>query len=200
MGQFRGDEPAGLVKIHNRTRSIDLMLPGILQSLSIDGEVLIENQSSEGGSASQKIVRGWGDKTVSLSYLLLDDEKETGETANQKLTRLEKLFMKHRDGVPDIYTLTNEHIQARNVSEVIFGKLSSSRSLGKCAVSLSFCEYLAPQGVNNTAGSGGSNDSNSNDNSNSNTNDSDDFVKEQENMWTQGFKKSMNMLGVEDPP
>lgn len=177
------------VKLHNDTRDIDFIIPGIFKSLSVGGKVLIDSQSKEGEGKEKdkggaKMCRGYDDKTVSLRMALLNDDELT---AYEKLTRLESVFMKTKDNVPDIFTLISEHLKARNVQKCIFTSLNSSESNENdlIEIELEFTEFIPPQ----------SKDSIVNKESKKDSKDKD-FVKNEDNAYSKGMKKALESLGV----
>ncbi|SFB88585.1 hypothetical protein SAMN02745150_01193 [Brevinema andersonii] len=116
---LKADDSSGIIKLG------DVMLPGVFQSLSVNGEILIDSSNSEGNQTPRKVMRGFQDKKVSLRLLLLPTENTT---VYEALEELETLFHDANSGVPKVYTLINKHTMARNIGKVIFQSLSSSEN------------------------------------------------------------------------
>lgn len=119
----------------------DFRLPGAFQSLAVNGEVIIDSSNSAGNNKPRKVMRGYADKVISLSLVLVDD---ADYTVYDQLEELEHLFRRLNGGVPKIFTIANEHLIARGITQVIFKGLSSSESAGSSTieVSLSFEEFI----------------------------------------------------------
>jgi hypothetical protein len=119
-------------------------LPGILQSLSIDGKVRYDEQKVDGASGKSKTPQGWEDQTVKATLVLLtDDESDCYE----KLSRLAPFFRQPDDKAnPQIYTLANRHSQTRGIRQVVFDQLSSAESNASdtIQVTLGFVEHRPP--------------------------------------------------------
>ena len=101
-------------------------LPGLLQSLTIDGKVRYDEQKVDGQSGKSKTPQGWEDQTVKATLVLqTDDESDCYE----KLARLAPFFRKpDARANPQIYALANRHSQTRGIRRVIFDKLESTES------------------------------------------------------------------------
>ena len=114
-------------------------LPGIFQSLAINGELIIDS-SGAGGSGVRKILRGIGDNKVAISLVLLG-----GAGAYVQLEELETLFRTVNDHVPKYFTIAHPHLTARKITNVIFKGLASSEGCAsdKIEVTLQFEEFVA---------------------------------------------------------
>jgi hypothetical protein len=117
-------------------------LPGILESISINGKLLFETAQLEGRSGSVKIVQGWEDSTVAIELLVLDDT-ESKKSRFQALKEITSIFKQVKDGVPDVYVLQHPAVEAWQVRSVLFSDLKSTEKRGRqqIVVSLSFVEY-----------------------------------------------------------
>jgi hypothetical protein len=117
-------------------------LPGILESIAVNGKLLFENAEIEGRSGSVKIVQGWEDSTISIDLLLIDDT-ERRKTRFDFLKEITSVFKKIDDGKPTIYTLQHPVFDAWQVRSVLFSDLKSTEKRGRqqITISLSFTEY-----------------------------------------------------------
>lgn len=155
-----------------------ISLPGILQSISIGGEILWDTAGDK-GSKDKKITKGYKEKIVTINLILLREisrtslhilDKIIGENPNtpyKVLEELERLF-KETEGVlegskpsaeeavsimPTIYVITNDHINSRGINAVCFTSLNSSENSAKdyITVSLTFEEFdFTTYGVSDT--------------------------------------------------
>ena len=85
------------------TTSTPILLPGVLQSISIGGEILWDNSGST-GNENKKVAKGYKEKTVTINLLLLGEKSKTTfhildkiigdnpKTPYQVLKELEGLF------------------------------------------------------------------------------------------------------------
>jgi hypothetical protein len=119
-------------------------LPGLLQSLTIDGKVRYDEQKVDGASGKSKTPQGWEDQTVkAVLVLLTDDESDCYE----KLAALSPFFRQpDAKANPQIYTLANRHSQTRGIRQVVFDQLSSAESSASdtLQVTLGFTEHRPP--------------------------------------------------------
>jgi hypothetical protein len=119
-------------------------LPGLLQTLTIDGKVRYDEQKVDGHSGKSKTPQGWEDQTVKATLLLLTDE---ASDCYEKLAALTPYFRKPDDKAnPQIYALANRHSQTRGIRRVIFDHLESSESSRDdvIKVTLGFTEHRPP--------------------------------------------------------
>lgn len=119
-------------------------VPGILQSLTIDGKVLYDEQKVDGQSGKSKTPQGFEDQTVKATLVLLtDDESDCYE----KLALLAPFFRKTDEHAnPQIYALANRHSQTRGIRRIVFDKLESSESNTSDTIkaTLGFTEHRPP--------------------------------------------------------
>lgn len=122
----------------------DTELPGILTELRVDGKVRFDQQKKDGSSGKKKTPKGFEDSDVMVTMLLLTDSESQ---CYEKLEQVSGLFRKI-DGKanPQIYTVTNRHLLARGVRQVVFSKLQSSEnnSTDEIRVTLGFIEHNPP--------------------------------------------------------
>ena len=128
----------GIVRLGGET------LPGLLESLSIDGEVRYDEQKVDGQSGNKKTPKGFEDQVVTATMTLLtDDESDCYE----KLARLSPFFRKTGETAnPEIYDLVNRHATARGIRRIIFDKLKSAENnrTDTITATLGFTEHLPP--------------------------------------------------------
>ena len=119
-------------------------LPGLLQSLTIDGKVRYDEQQVDGASGKSKTPQGWEDQTVKAALALLTDDDSD---CYEKLAKLAPFFRQPDDKAnPRIYTLANRHSQTRGIRQVVFDSFSSieSNASDVIQVSLGFTEHRPP--------------------------------------------------------
>ncbi|MEM4711167.1 MAG: hypothetical protein QXL18_04420 [Candidatus Woesearchaeota archaeon] len=130
-------------KVLIKTKDKDEYLPGIVESISIGGSIIYEKQETDDKN-KRKVLLGYDDKTISIT-LKLFSEKINGETIDiyNQLAKLEKLFKKSENSVPQIYTFIHPMAKARGISKVLFQKLESSESIDKniINVTIDFIEF-----------------------------------------------------------
>jgi hypothetical protein len=140
---LRIDNAAGIIKIGSPPEE----LPGILESIKINGSLLFENAEIQGRSGKVKVVQGWDDAAVSISLSLIDGQ---GKTRWDCLKLISGVFKKIADnGKPEIYTLNHPMINAWGAKRLLFSSLQTSenRTMRKISVSLDFVEYDSSAGV-----------------------------------------------------
>ena len=119
-------------------------LPGILDSLKVNGKVRFDEQKVDKSSGKKKTPQGWEDTDISLSLYLPTDEAGTCYDKREVLNG----HFKKTDGKanPTIFTVTNRHLLARGVRRVIFSRLDSSEDnkTDEIRASLAFVEHNPP--------------------------------------------------------
>ena len=101
-------------------------VPGIMQSLTVDGKVRFDEQKVDGASGKKKTPQGFEDCEITVSlYLTTEDES----SCYDKLQKLSAMFGKV-DGKanPQIYNVANRHLLARGIRQVVFSSLQTSES------------------------------------------------------------------------
>jgi len=124
-------------------------LPGIVESVSINSSLIVENAPVQGRSGKTKIVQGWDDADLKIKLILLD-EPEPGQTRWELLGRITGIFKKaDKDGKPEVFTLGHPMIGAWKTARFLFSSLETSenRTQRKVAVSIEFTEYESHAGV-----------------------------------------------------
>lgn len=119
-------------------------LPGVLTSLSIDGQVKFDEQNIDGLSGKNKVPQGWEDHAISATLILLTDDISD---CYQKLAQLSPFF-KDTDpkANPQIYAFASRHGQARGVRMVVFDRLETRESNKDNTIqaTLKFTEHRPP--------------------------------------------------------
>ena len=122
----------------------DSFIPGIFQKLSIDNEVKYDQKSVSGSSGTKKQAVGFEDATVSVTYLLQNDEQST---PYQKLQELVALFRSmDKSAKPQIYNIVNEHTAAFGIDRVLFKGIRTNEDNRKdyITATLDFIEWEPP--------------------------------------------------------
>ncbi|MGL5253800.1 MAG: hypothetical protein ACRC9L_02080 [Brevinema sp.] len=137
------DIKTGKIQLNGQT------MPGIFQNLTVNGELIIDKNSSAGSNKVRKIMRGFGDNRISIQLSLIDKNNLTGlftgnSSIYKQLEELENLFRTVNNTKPMCFTINHEHLNARKISKVIFRGLSSSESNSseKIDVVLQFEEFI----------------------------------------------------------
>lgn len=97
-------------------------LPGLIKSLEIKTDTLVEEQEIEGSPIKPKQALGYEDSKI-IVELIVDDGPT--ETRWEKLGRIHTIFRRPDQERPYRYTIVNEHTAAYGISEVVFKSLSS---------------------------------------------------------------------------
>lgn len=117
-----------------------VILPGLIKSIEVKDDALIEEQSVEGSSIKAKQAEGYEDAKVMIE-LILEDGPDA--TKKEKLEKIQNLFKKAGQEKPVVHEIINEHTAARRVKKVIFKSLNSKEESKKeqLTVSLEFWSY-----------------------------------------------------------
>jgi len=101
--QIREDSEESKIFLKNTFTNDNIILPGVLQSISIGGEILWDNSGST-GKENKKVAKGYKEKSVTINLLLLGEKSKTtfhildkiigekSKTPYQVLNDLERLF------------------------------------------------------------------------------------------------------------
>lgn len=118
------------------------ILPGVVQSISVNGVAQVDKASSNQGTA--KSSRGLANKTVGITLLLVDG---ITEKAYAQLEELEKIFKDANEGLPKVFAIKNSHIKGRGIENMLFQSFSSSESSAgeEITVHLNFEEFTAAE-------------------------------------------------------
>lgn len=119
-------------------------LPGILTSLRVSGKVRFDEQQVDGSSGNKKTPQGFEDADINLGLVLLTDDIST---CYEKLEEINAVFRGlDSKANPKIYDVTNSHLSARGIRQVVFSDLSSSEDdrSDDMTVRLSFVEHNPP--------------------------------------------------------
>lgn len=117
-----------------------VVLPGLIKSIEIKDDALIEEQEVEGSTAKAKQVTGYEDAKVTIELTLEDGVDITKE---EKLAKIQNLFKKASQSKPTTHEIINQHITARRIKKVIFKSLSTKEENKKqqLSVTLEFWSY-----------------------------------------------------------
>lgn len=117
-----------------------ILLPGVMQSLDIKDDALVEEQAVEGSSVKAKQAQGYDDAKITIELLLIDGP---ASTAQQKLNIIQNLFKRAGQEKPIVHEIVNEHTAARRVNKVIFKSLGTKEDSQKkqLTASLEFWAY-----------------------------------------------------------
>jgi len=120
----------------------ETLIPGIIKSLSVNGEMVIDKAKAEGASGQQKTFSGFDDSGISLS-LLLTEEEDGGYQRYTNLGEINRAFKALENGVPLIYTFNGPLFSAMNIRHGLFKGLSidDSGDSDALTVSLKFEEH-----------------------------------------------------------
>lgn len=112
------------VSLTNRNTGRRVDLPGVYKGMRINGQLLMDEASTEGKSGKRKQPQGYDDAEIELLLILLDEE---GSTALAKLETLEAAYKERgANPKPPVYTVVSPHTAARNIDQVVWTKLESS--------------------------------------------------------------------------
>lgn len=136
MTTLRIDAPEGQIKLG------DVVIPGVYQSLEIEGAIKTDDVARSGRSGSSKLPQGWQDATARLQIRLLTEEGESYPTA--ALAQIGELFQgADADAKPRVYTLVHPAAASVRLRDVLFASLRISDSNGDdtIGVELEFMEF-----------------------------------------------------------
>lgn len=102
------------------------LLPGVLKSLNVRGDIQFDDAGVDSLSGKSRTNMGWNDAYVdAIVELLSDDERN----CYAKLALLNVVFQApDENGNPKIYTIVNSHTIGRRISGVIFAGLDSGET------------------------------------------------------------------------
>jgi len=124
-------------------------LPGVLTQLTVGCEVKFDEAKTDGQSGKKKTPMGYEDATINIDLELLtdDDDAQDANTCYDKLTVINKLFKDvGPKAAPKILTVTNRHVRARGINQVVFSGLASRETNQDdvIIVALTFVEHIPP--------------------------------------------------------
>ncbi len=119
-------------------------LKGILQRLDVKTAVRFDEAKVDGASGKKKTPAGFEDSKVDVSMILLTDEDGDCYEKLEEINHIFKGIDKNTN--PKIFTVTNRHLLARGIREVVFANLDSSEnsSTDEIFISLQFVEHNPP--------------------------------------------------------
>lgn len=120
------------------------VVPGILRSLSVNGQVRFDEQKVDGASGKKKTPVGYEDCDISASlYLCTDEESDCYE----KLEELARMFKDVDGGAnPKVYEVNSRHLTLWGIRQVVFSKLSTAENdkSDEITATLGFVEHTPP--------------------------------------------------------
>lgn len=119
-------------------------IDGILKSLMVRGAVRFDKAEQDNVSGTTKTPMGWEDADIILIVELLSDEEMT---CYDRLSNLDDIFKGYDNGGnPKVYDITNSHLNARSINEVVFSGLETSETDEEDVIlaTLSFTENNPP--------------------------------------------------------
>ena len=120
------------------------LVPGIFSTLRVDGKVRFDEQQVDGSSGKKKTPKGFEDCTISMGLFLETDDLST---CHDKLAQVNTMF-KSVDGQanPKVLDVTNRHLLARGVRQVVFSRLESAEDTytDEIRATLGFVEHNPP--------------------------------------------------------
>lgn len=124
-------------------------LPGLLVQLTVAGEVKFDESKTDGQSGKKKTPLGFEDAVINLDLELLTDDEEVqnGTSCYEKLAAIDQLFKGvGAKAAPKILTVTNRHLRARRINQVVFSGLASRETNQDDVIlaALTFTEHLPP--------------------------------------------------------
>ena len=133
-----------------------VVLPGVVKSIEIVSNAMIDEQEVEGSATKPKQATGYEDAKINIE-LILDDTPT--HTKYQRLDTLKSIFRKDGQEVPQPIPIVSEDTAAHGIEKVLFKKIShkAESKRGQLPVSIELWEYI-PQiitATKNTSGSSG---------------------------------------------
>lgn len=133
------DTASGKVEVGGNT------LPGIVQKITVFGELEYENVQQDNSSKTVKTLKGFKDAAITIDLSIVDPEDSAmpglGKTRYDELKKLNNIFRCTKDGSPVVYWIGNPHLRARNISYVVFSGLQSTEEDWGIVCSLTFVEH-----------------------------------------------------------
>lgn len=117
---------------------------GIVAGMRIQGQVRFDSQRIDGLSGVHRTPQGWEDSTLMLFMILLTDDQST---CYEKLRAISRLFRSTDPFAnPRIFTVSNPHIAARGIRQLVFSRLESSENeqFEEIHATLAFLEHIPP--------------------------------------------------------
>ncbi|MDY6904081.1 MAG: hypothetical protein SWH61_05280 [Thermodesulfobacteriota bacterium] len=111
---------------HGEVRLGNKVVPGVLKSQSVRGAVRFDEAKQDGLSGKARKTMGWEDADITLGLELLTDDDAS---CYDRLAELNAIFRAFDDDVaPRVYDVTNAHLRARGVDQVVFSGLVSNET------------------------------------------------------------------------
>lgn len=119
-----------------------VVLPGLIKSLEISGEAIIDEQEVEGQTKKPKQATGYEDGKITIELILIEGPDKT---ALEKLEIIQNRFRSSGQEKPEVFEIVNEHTAARGLKKVIFKSFRHKAETKKeqIVATLEFLEYTA---------------------------------------------------------
>ncbi|WP_113673498.1 hypothetical protein [Vallitalea guaymasensis] len=130
-----------MITIDDEIKIGDIILPGLVQKLTINGSAIIDEVEIQGRKDKPKQAVGYENSTIKITLLLINTE---GSSTYEQLAILQNAFKKTYQKKPVVYNIFNKHLSIRNITKVLFSKLNSSEDNKRdtIKVTLEFTEYI----------------------------------------------------------
>lgn len=119
----------------------DTLLPGIFETIEVDGRLRIDEKEVPGQSGKSKQPLGFEDAKIRMTLKLLTDEQSD---CYEKAAVIIRLFQTvDKQAKPYVYSITNRLLALWNITEVLFEDIKTSDAKGAdtLMMDMSFTEY-----------------------------------------------------------
>ncbi|MGL4562246.1 MAG: hypothetical protein ACRCVW_00105 [Brevinema sp.] len=129
------DTPLKLIE-----QGTSISLPGIIQSININGEL---DSSNDGKSYT---ITGYKDKKINIDLVLVENNElyvlKNKQSVFHQLKEIEKIFAKqpHNPDIPSkpvIFEIVHPHLNNRGINHVILESFSSTESTSQSTINVS---------------------------------------------------------------
>lgn len=114
-----------------------VILPGLFQSIEVDGEAQVDEIEVKGSSKRAKQIVGYEDAKIKLELILQSDENGDVES---KIRALQNIFKKSGQQKPNVHEIFSKHTAARGITKVVFKKMTTKET-NKTDVIFVTCEF-----------------------------------------------------------
>lgn len=118
-----------------------VVLPGVFKNIEITQEAAVDEIEVEGAAVKPKQAVGYEDATIKLELIV---DASPGQTADAKIAKLNSLFRKKGQEIPQPTDIVCKDTTSAGISKVIFQKLNvkQTNKSDQYAVTLEFCQYV----------------------------------------------------------
>lgn len=135
----------GLLTFEDGIISLDgEVLDGLFQNIGVKTAVRFDEAKVDGSSGTKRTPQGFEDSEITIRLLLVTTEEST---CYDKLERINAIFKGlDKNANPKIYSISNSHLLARGVREVVFASLDSTENntTDEISLTLRFIEHNPP--------------------------------------------------------